>query len=82
MKASVFKKPRTEPIKDNLKDYKSRGWRKAGSTGGREVSTDVLERMGLRTHQGKRKKASEAEAHRVRGWWWARLEILLGPEKK
>lgn len=43
MKASVFKKPRTEPIKDNRKDDKNRGWRKAGSGGGREASTDVLE---------------------------------------
>ena len=82
MKASVFKKPRAEPIKDNLKDDKSRCWRKAGSGGDREVSTDVLECMGLSTHRGKRKKASEAKAHRARAWWWARLEILLGPEKK
>ena len=43
MKASVFKKPRTEPIKDNRKDDKNRGWRKAGSGGGREASTDILE---------------------------------------
>lgn len=41
MKASVFKKPRTEPIKDNLKDDKSRCWRKAGSGGGRGVQISL-----------------------------------------